>query len=69
LWAKERQWAKDQKVTELSDGILLEFTSSQYCKVIEFLLSKGSYAYPLEPEQLVKDWKWHVNEMNSHISQ
>jgi predicted DNA-binding transcriptional regulator YafY len=69
LWAKERQWAKDQKVTELSDGILLEFTSSQYGKVIEFLLSKGSYAYPLEPEQLVKDWKWHVNEMNSHISQ
>ena len=68
LWAKERQWAKDQKVTELSDGLILEFTSSQYGKVIEFLLSKGSYAYPLEPPQLVKEWEWHVKEMNSRIT-
>ncbi|MCD1653149.1 WYL domain-containing protein [Treponema zuelzerae] len=68
LWVTERKWANDQQVTELPDGILLEFTSTQYGKVIEFLLSKGSYAYPLEPPQLVKDWEWHVKEMNTHIS-
>jgi predicted DNA-binding transcriptional regulator YafY len=68
LWARERLWAKDQQVTELPDGIMLEFTSSQYGKVLEFLLSKGAYVHPLEPPQLVTDWEWHVKELNKRIS-
>jgi predicted DNA-binding transcriptional regulator YafY len=60
LWVKERKWAKDQSFTDMEDGAVITFTSTQYDKVLEWLLSQGCYAKPLEPEQLVDDWKWHI---------
>jgi hypothetical protein len=63
LWVKERKWAKDQQFTDTEDGTVITFTSTQYDKVREWLLSQGCYAKPLEPEPLVKEWKWHIKEM------
>jgi predicted DNA-binding transcriptional regulator YafY len=63
FWVRERQWAADQSITETEDGIRISFTSTQYDKVLEWVLSKGGYAMPLEPEKLVNDWKWHSTEM------
>jgi hypothetical protein len=45
------------------DGTVITFTSTQYDKVREWLLSQGCYAKPLEPEELVDDWKWHIDEL------
>lgn len=63
LWVKDRKWADDQKIMETKDGIVISFTSSQFEKVLEWALSRGSTARPLEPASLVKEWKRNVYEM------
>jgi hypothetical protein len=60
---KERKWASDQKIEESDDGAIMHFTSTQYYKVLEWILSQGRTAKPLEPEVLVKDWRNHIAEM------
>jgi predicted DNA-binding transcriptional regulator YafY len=63
LWAKERKWTKDQTFTDTENGAVITFTSTQYDKVRAWLLSQGCYAKPLEPQELVDDWKWHIEEL------
>ncbi|MCL2129616.1 MAG: WYL domain-containing protein [Treponema sp.] len=62
-WIKERQWAKDQTIQETRAGIKLIFTSNQFDKVLEWVLSQGSYARPLAPKALVERWRKTVKEM------
>jgi predicted DNA-binding transcriptional regulator YafY len=60
LWIQERKWAADQIIQENDDGVTITFTSTQYDKVLQWVLSQGCRALPLEPERLVEDWKWHA---------
>jgi hypothetical protein len=63
--AEERQWAADQ-VTEWDDNteaLKMTFSSSQYDKVLEWLLACGANAWPEAPERLVADWKEQVAGM------
>jgi hypothetical protein len=53
----------DQAITEIESGIRITFTSTQYDKVLEWVLSKGCYGMPVKPEKLVTEWKWHSGEM------
>jgi len=62
-YATERQWAADQKITDIEDGIKIEFTSTQDDKVLKWVLSCGCDAVPVKPQKLVNDWKWHIQEM------
>jgi predicted DNA-binding transcriptional regulator YafY len=57
LRVQERRWAADQRITETPDGITLEFSSAQYGKVLELVLASGGDALPLEPSELVTDWR------------
>jgi len=66
-FAEERQWAADQKITQKDDHINIEFTSTQYDKVIRWVLSCGCNAIPKFPKKLVNDWKWHINEMKKLV--
>jgi len=63
IYATERQWASDQKTANTDEGITIKFTSTQYDKVLKWVLSCGANAVPRKPKKLVDDWKWHVNEM------
>jgi predicted DNA-binding transcriptional regulator YafY len=63
IWAKDRQWADDQKITETEDGIIITFSSTQFDKVVEWVLSRGCTARPLEPELLVNTWRFNIEEM------
>jgi len=60
---KERRWAADQRIKETPDGVILSFTSAQYGKVRELVLSNGRDALPLEPEKLVRDWQENLRDM------
>ncbi|MDR0908131.1 MAG: WYL domain-containing protein [Spirochaetaceae bacterium] len=65
---EERMWAKDQKIKafdtgDSEKGITISFTSSQYDKVLEWVLSRGCFAKPLAPDRLVEDWKVHAKTM------
>jgi predicted DNA-binding transcriptional regulator YafY len=63
IYATDRQWAADQKITDIDGGIKMEFTSTQYDKVLKWVLSCGYNAVPVKPQKLVSDWKWHIREM------
>ena len=60
---KDRQWAADQKIVETDDGIIINFSSTQFDKVAEWVLSRGCTAKPLEPEALVNAWRGDIEEM------
>jgi len=72
VYATERRWAADQKITAFKDGgINLSFSSSQYDKVLSWILSNGADAAPRKPARLVQDWKREVSLMAkeaSHVS-
>jgi predicted DNA-binding transcriptional regulator YafY len=60
---QERQWAADQVSEENADGIVISFTSSQYGKVLELVLANGGDALPLEPVELVEEWRGNLKNM------
>jgi predicted DNA-binding transcriptional regulator YafY len=62
-WVKERKWAANQKNTDKGDHVCVSFTSTQYEKVLEWVLSQGCNAVPFEPPELVKDWRTHIEWM------
>ena len=63
IFAAERQWAEDQTITEIADGVRIEFTSTQFDKVLKWVLSCGCTAIPKKPKKLVDEWKRHIREM------
>jgi len=63
VWVKDRQWADDQIITEINNGIIINFTSTQFEKVVEWVLSRGSSARPLEPDLLIDVWRNNIIEM------
>jgi predicted DNA-binding transcriptional regulator YafY len=67
LWAKERIWAADQKIEDTAEGVIIDFSSTQYGKVLEWVLSKGAWAVPLEPVRLVRDWEWNIEQMKKNL--
>jgi len=67
-YASERQWAADQKITKLQGCIRMEFTSTQYEKVLQWVLSNGCNAIPIKPKKLVDDWNKHVQVMKKQVS-
>jgi len=60
----ERKWAENQKIKTVEDGIIIEFSSSQYNKVLEWVLSRGAFAKPLAPARLVRDWQDQIKAMS-----
>jgi len=65
LTVRERLWAADQQITENEDeeSLTITFMSTQYDRVLHWVLSYGAAARPLEPERLVKDWAFHARAM------
>jgi predicted DNA-binding transcriptional regulator YafY len=63
LSVRERNWADDQRVEERDGGVVVGFTSSQFEKVLEWVLSHGGNAKPLAPRILVESWKAHIEQM------
>ena len=62
---KDCVWAEDQVLTEddSRDCTTIDFTSNQNFVIEEWVLAQGCFARPLEPQWLVDDWKWHIEEM------
>jgi len=62
-WIRERLWAEDQKIAETPNGIKLSFTSNQFEKILEWILSQGPNAKPLAPKALLERWTETIREM------
>jgi predicted DNA-binding transcriptional regulator YafY len=63
FYAAERQWAENQKITKIKDGVRIEFTSTQFDKVLRWVLSCGCTAVPQKPKKLVDEWKKHITAL------
>ncbi len=62
-WIKNHKWADDQTMKEDDESTIITFSSSQFEKVYENVLSWGSQAQPLSPARLVKRWKEEIKAM------
>ena len=63
IWIKENSWANDQIIDETENKTTLTFTSSQDDKILEWILSCGADAKPVEPGDFVQRWKDKICEM------
>jgi predicted DNA-binding transcriptional regulator YafY len=63
IYANDRRWAEDQKIREFDGGLRFEFSSTQYSRVLRWVLSCGMEAIPRKPKELVEDWKQHIKVM------
>lgn len=66
-WIKEHKWADDQVFTEDENFTTITFSSSQYSKVFQLILSWGTQAEPLAPESLVAWWKDEIANLYEMI--
>ena len=67
-WIKNHKWADDQTMKEDDESTTITFTSSQFEKVYENILSWGSQAQPLAPARLVRRWKEEIKVMYEKIA-
>ncbi len=66
-WIKNHKWADDQNFTEDEESTTITFSSSQFEKVFETMLSWGRQAQPLSPARLVKRWKDEIKAMAAMV--
>lgn len=61
--AKNQIWGIHQTITQnTDDSIILSFESNQYYPILNWVMSWGADAIPLEPKEFVQDWKNRVEE-------
>ena len=68
LYSKDRIWGNNQTIEETSDAFILSFDASQYKPILRWILGWGEEVIPLEPVELLKDWKMKVLNMFKNIS-
>lgn len=57
--------ADDEKMEEddKRGATVVTFSSTQYYKIEEWLMTFGHNARPISPDWFVEDWKWEIDEM------
>ena len=63
LYSKDRIWGENQTTEETEDGYILSFEASQFKPILRWVLGWGDEARPLEPDELVSEWKAKVSKM------
>jgi predicted DNA-binding transcriptional regulator YafY len=66
---KNHKLADNQTFNEDEESTTVSFSSSQYDKVLEPILSWGRQAEPLAPARLVKCWKEEVLAMAEKVKE
>ena len=68
-WMKNHKLADNQTFKEDEESTTVSFSSSQFDKVLELILSWGRQAEPLAPARLVKRWKEEVLAMAEKVKE
>ena len=63
LYSKDRIWGGNQSIEETDNGYILSFEASQFKPILRWILGWGDEAVPLEPPELVAEWKEKVIKM------
>ena len=68
VYVSERKFSNDQIIEKMKDdSIIITFSSGQIYEILRFVLSQGSNAIPLEPAELVNEWKRNIEIMYKNI--
>lgn len=67
LYSKDRIWGGNQSIEETDNGYILSFEASQFKPVLRWILGWGDEAVPLEPPELVAEWKEKVMKMTEKL--
>ena len=68
-YIKERNWAKDQKITDQPDGsVILEMKTSGWWHVKKWVMSFGAEAKVLEPKELRHEVAYELGKAESEYS-
>ena len=67
LYSKDRTWGGNQTIEETESGYILSFEASQFKPVLRWILGWGDEAAPLEPPELVAEWKEKVRKMAERV--
>lgn len=64
-YVKECVWADNQKLVDFDDEekTRVSFSSTQWLKVLEWVLAQGANAVPVSPKWFVDEWKEEVRGM------
>lgn len=64
-FVKECVWAENQKISDYDDEgkTRIEFSSSQWFNILEWVLARGGNAMPIAPDWFVDEWKGNVSAM------
>lgn len=68
-YIKDYIWADDQQIVddETEKCSTITFSSAQSVKVLEWVLSQGGKAKPLEPDWFVEKWEKEIRAMNKRM--
>ena len=67
LYSKDRIWGDKQIIEELDDGFILSFEANQFKPILRWVLGWGDEVIPIEPEELVVEWKKKITNMSKSI--
>ena len=65
LYSRDRIWGKNQTIEETKDGYILSFEASQDKPILRWVLGWGNEVTPLEPPELVENWKQKIAKMTA----
>lgn len=68
-YVKDCVWADNQKITDIEEEekTRIEFSSTQWLKVKEWILAQGDNAIPRSPKWFVENWKNTILKMMENI--
>ena len=67
LYAKDRIWGNKQNIEETKKGCFLSFEANQFKSILRWTLGWGDEVEPIEPEELVIEWKNKIRNMIKKI--
>ena len=68
-YAKDRIWGNNSSVTEDETGTTISFENNQFLPILRWVLGWGTAVRPLEPEELVIEWKNEIKKMYKSIEE
>ena len=68
LYSKDRVWGDNQTVEEIQDGYILSFEANQYKPILRWVLGWGDEVEPIEPEELVTEWKNKIMNITKKLT-
>ena len=67
LYSKDRIWGGNQSIEETEKSYIMSFEASQFKPILRWVLGWGDEVVPLEPPELVEEWKEKIKKMSEKL--